>query len=981
MNKLVSVITRTQNRPLFLREAVRSVATQTYPNIELIVINDGGPNCEQLVREESTGHIQQFTYKQIEQQSGRSHAANIGLGSCNGEFIIFLDDDDWFLPEHIEKLVRSIESHPDSLVAYTAIQCVDSEKKKLAIQFKTPFNPILLIASNYIPIHAALFSKKLLQLGCRIDESLEVYEDWDFWIQASMLTHFLFVDGFSAIYRISDDSGFGVNADSQMAYNSSLILFNKWLPCLPQDKLSDLMRCVQKNFVNEQLLQNKDQDITNKDLAITHKDQEISNLDVEIIHKDQKISNLDVEITHKDQEISNLNLEISNLNLETSNLNQQINTLSEISHQLQTSTSWRVTKPLRYFGHQVKRIQYIYATTSNILTLGGGFIASANKTLYILRKEGLQGLKHRLASMKHKTTAGITYKNDYEKWVHLYDTLNDDDRARINSRIKKMPNTPLISIIMPLYDPPIEFLDAAIWSVRNQLYSNWELCIADDASKNTKVHELLQHHAKEDERIKIVFRKENGHISKASNSSLDLATGEFVALMDNDDTLSEHALFWVAETINQNPHAALIYSDEDKLSEQDGSRIDPYFKCEWNQELFLGHNLITHLGVYKTSIVKDLGGFRVGFEGAQDYDLAARFIEKIKPEQIHHIPRILYHWRILPGSTAKNIDAKPYAAIASEKALNEHLVRSHIKGHVSSLNFGHRIQFDLPEKPPLVSIIIPTRNGLDYVRTCVTSIFSLTTYPKFEIILVDNGSDDNLCLSYFSQLEEDYSNFRIIRDNSPFNYSALNNLAAKSAKGEVIALLNNDIEVISPDWLEEMVSIALQPGVGAVGAKLLYPDNTLQHAGVILGIGGWAGHAHKGLPASSLGYVARAALMQNFSAVTGACLVISREKFFEVGALNETDLAVACNDVDLCLKLKSKGYRNIWTPFATLYHHESATRGYEDTDEKRNRFMKEVSYMNKEWEDILHNDPAYNPNLTLSHEDFSLSWPPRVDSI
>ena len=286
-----------------------------------------------------------------------------------------------------------------------------------------------------------------------------------------------------------------------------------------------------------------------------------------------------------------------------------------------------------------------------------------------------------------------------------------------------MPHRPKISVIMPVYDPPLQFLDEAIGSVRKQLYSDWELCIADDASKNAAVRDLLKRHAAEDTRIKVVFRAENGHISRASNSALALATGEFIALFDNDDLLPEHALFCVAETIIANPNVGIIYSDEDKLSES-GIRVDPYFKCDWNPELFLGHNLLSHLGVYRTDIVKAIGGFRYGFEGSQDYDLAARFIEQITPEQIIHIPRVLYHWRMLSGSTAMSIGGKPYALTASEKALNEHLVRRNIKGRVEALPIGlHRLRFSLPDNPPLVSIIIPTRNAVDLVRTCVTSIY------------------------------------------------------------------------------------------------------------------------------------------------------------------------------------------------------------------------------------------------------------------
>ena len=334
---------------------------------------------------------------------------------------------------------------------------------------------------------------------------------------------------------------------------------------------------------------------------------------------------------------------------------------------------------ITYFTHLVKH--------------GGGVKSTLQKAVAAYRREGISGIRHHLRTngagliVIQLEDGQLVNRNDYAEWVRRYDTLNDRAREQIRASIEAMQHRPKISVVMPVYDPPLQFLDEAIWSVRKQLYSNWELCIADDASKNAAVRDLLKRHAAEDARIRVVFRAENGHISRASNSALALATGEFIALFDHDDLLPEHALFCVAETILANPNAGIIYSDEDKISES-GIRIDPYFKCDWNPELFLGHNLLSHLGVYRTDIVKAIGGFRAGYEGSQDYDLAARCIEHISPEQIVHIPRVLYHWRILPGSTAMSIGEKPYALIASEKALNEHLFRRNVKGAVEALPIG-----------------------------------------------------------------------------------------------------------------------------------------------------------------------------------------------------------------------------------------------------------------------------------------------------
>ncbi|WP_244917666.1 glycosyltransferase family 2 protein [Pseudacidovorax intermedius] len=528
---------------------------------------------------------------------------------------------------------------------------------------------------------------------------------------------------------------------------------------------------------------------------------------------------------------------------------------------------------------------------------------------------------------------------------------------------------------MPCYNPDPQFLRAAIASVQAQLYGRWQLCIADDASPAPEVRQVLEACQAEDPRIQVVFRPKNGHISAASNSALDLVQGEWIALMDHDDLLPEDALLRVAECVRDHPDAQLVYSDEDKVDDQ-GQRSDPYFKPDWNLDLFRSHNMFSHLGVLRTALVREVGGFRQGLEGSQDWDLVLRCVERIAPSQIVHIPRVLYHWRIHVQSTAKSMDAKPYAAVAGERALDEHFQRLGIQAKAEYLGYGYRVRYALPSPPPLVTLIIPTRNALALVRQCIESIQKRTEYPNWEIILVDNGSDDPAALAYFERLAQQ-PNIRVLRDDRPFNYSALNNQAVALARGELVALVNNDIEVMSPGWLSEMVSLAMQPGVGAVGARLWYPDMTLQHGGVILGPGGCAVHAHKALPRGLNGYAGRAALVQSFSAVTAACLVVRKSLYEQVGGLDEVNLTVAFNDVDFCLRLREAGYRNVWTPYAELLHHESATRGEDVAPEKRERFERELAFMQQRWGALIDHDPAYSPNLTLLLEDFSLAWPPR----
>ncbi|PIU40428.1 MAG: glycosyl transferase family 2 [Candidatus Omnitrophica bacterium CG07_land_8_20_14_0_80_50_8] len=474
--------------------------------------------------------------------------------------------------------------------------------------------------------------------------------------------------------------------------------------------------------------------------------------------------------------------------------------------------------------------------------------------------------------------------------------------------MESFSHQPLISVVLPTYNPKPEWLIEAIESVRSQIYPRWELCIVDDASTDPAIQPILKGYSRADARIKVIFRQQNGHICVASNSALEVATGEFIALLDHDDRLAEHALFWVADAINRCPTAGLIYSDEDKISVSD-QRMDPFFKCDWNYDLFLSCNFICHLGVYRSSLVREIGGFRSGFEGTQDYDLAFRCVEKLKKQNIVHIP---------------------------------------------------------------------TRNGLHLLRPCVASIFEKTDYPNYEILIIDNGSDDPETITYFNSIRKN-ERIRVLRDDREFNYSSLNNNGVQEFHGELVGLINNDIEVISSDWLSEMVSIALQPGVGAVGTKTWYPNGTLQQGGIILGISGVPSYVFRGFSKSRLESFWRGTFTQTLSAVAGSCLIIRKAVFTEIGGLDEENLKVAFNDIDFCLRIREAGYRNVYTPHTELYHHESATRGLEDTPEKQARASKEALYLRNRWGDHLLNDPAYNPNLTLDRDDFSYAWPPRLN--
>ncbi|HEY3663920.1 MAG TPA: glycosyltransferase family 2 protein [Chthoniobacterales bacterium] len=564
----------------------------------------------------------------------------------------------------------------------------------------------------------------------------------------------------------------------------------------------------------------------------------------------------------------------------------------------------------------------------------------------------------------------------YQEWLKRFATI---DPVGLRRELRQIKEQPLVSVLVPVYNPNLDLLDAAIASVRDQIYERWELCLADDASDDPSVRPRLEQAAASEPRIKLTFREQNGHIAACTNSALQLATGSWCALLDQDDLLTEDALAQFALELDRHPDAGLIYSDEDKIDEA-GTRSSPYFKSDWNPELFLGQNFVNHLGLYRTDLVRQVGGFRKGFEGSQDYDLVLRCVEQLEPRQIRHIPRVLYHWRMVTGSVAAAPDAKPYAREAARRAISEHLERRGIVGKVEASpgnSEAHRVVYSLGDNLPRVSIIVPFRDRVELLQRCLESIRAHTEYPDYEFVLVDNASQEKNTLDFLKDLEH-RGETRVLQDDGPFNFSRLTNRGAAAATGQILLFLNNDIEATEPDWLREMVSHAARPEVGAVGARLWFLDGTVQHGGVILGLGGVAGHAFPHLKRGRGGYFSRAQLQQNISAVTGACLAVRKELFEKIGPFDETNLSISFNDIDFCLRLSAAGYRNVWTPFANLIHAESASRGHQPTKKEQTHFVKEATFMQRKWGFELLHDPSYNPNLSLNLPGFELAVPPRV---
>lgn len=591
---------------------------------------------------------------------------------------------------------------------------------------------------------------------------------------------------------------------------------------------------------------------------------------------------------------------------------------------------------------------------------------------------GLRGVGDALYQA-YSRQPSVSFSAPYQTWLDLYDqhSSNAMRRAKTKSESLVREGAPKFSVLMPVYNTPEVWLRKAIESVVGQAYPHWELCIANDASPAPHVRRVLDEYARRDERIKVVHRPQNGHISASSNTAAEAATGEWLVLLDHDDELHRLALLELADGIDRNPQWRVVFTDEDKIDGK-GRRYDPYMKSDWNYDLFLSHNCISHMGAYRTDLFREIGGFRLGLEGSQDWDLALRAIESIGHEQVGHIAKVLYHWRAIEGSTALAPQEKDYAHDAGLRAIAEHLGRlgkgATAEG-IPGLRGNYRVVYPVPTPAPLVSIIIPTRDGAELLRACIDSVVERTTYPDYEIIVMDNQSSDEATLAYFEQLGL-AGQARVIPFDEPFNYARINNAAVRAARGRVLCFLNNDITVITPAWLEEMVGHACRPGVGAVGAMLYYPNETIQHAGVMVGVHGVAAHVYSGHGRGYPGHMGRARLAQTVSAVTAACMVVDKANFESIDGF-DPELKVAFNDVDLCLRLDRHGLRNVWTPFAELYHHESASRGLEDSPEKLARFHGEVKYMVDRWGDRLRADPYYSPNFTLDEEPCQLAFPPR----
>lgn len=589
------------------------------------------------------------------------------------------------------------------------------------------------------------------------------------------------------------------------------------------------------------------------------------------------------------------------------------------------------------------------------------------------RKKGMSYLKThgaRALAVKafHKLTTVKERPVDYQKWLpkHLPSSAELE-----RQRKTKFSLTPKISIVVPLYKTDREYLRQLIESVQAQTYSNWELCLSDGSGANSPLEQVLKEYQEKDSRIRVISSEKPLQISQNTNAAMGISTGDFVAFADHDDVLTANALFEYVKAYNENPKLEVFYSDEDKMTMDGNKFFQPHFKPDFNLDLLCSVNYICHLFMAKKSLIEKVGMLRPEYDGAQDYDFIFRCVEAT--DQICHVPKILYHWRSHEQSTSENPESKRYAFDAGQRAVQAHYDRIGVKAEVLQGEYLglYRTKF-IRDYDPLISIIIPNKDHIEDLRRCMNSIEEKSTYQNYEYIIVENNSTQKETFEYYQKLEKEDPKAHVLYWDGPFNYSAINNFGAKEAKGEYLLLLNNDTEIINPDCLEELLGYCMRDDVGIVGARLYYEDDTIQHAGVVLGFGGIAGHCFVQQPRTSTGYCHRIICAQDYSAVTAACMMVKKEIFDAVGGLSE-DLQVAFNDIDFCIKVRDYGKLVVYNPYAELYHYESKSRGLEDTPEKIARFNKEIATLEQHWPDIFRKpDPYYNPNLTLDSQDFSL---------
>ncbi|GAB6041086.1 hypothetical protein JCM17961_17600 [Endothiovibrio diazotrophicus] len=1001
----MSVIVRTKDRPQLLALALDSVVAQSHRPIELVVVNDGGEEVAELL-ESRLEALDGLRYVAHDAPHGRSAAANAGLQLATGDLLLFLDDDDEIDADHLAALVAALRANPGVAAAYAGVRLVADDGESLG-ELNRPFSYPRLVKGNYIPIHGVLFSRSLLDQGVRFDESLAVYEDWDFWLQVAQHTALFHVDRISASYRQGGGSGVGLGCSAADLHRHRARVLEKWLGHWSGEVIDlafeDADREAREHVdglerVNGDLARIRgeleqrcaDHSAHISDLSTHLKNTEKAreagverfrslaqaaaergrSLTAECLRQMHESARRGALIegyrqrvaeevawrreseAELQRQLAESDAAIAGLRGEMARLETQIGALSGVLEAMRRSTSWRVSAPLRWVrrllsGSPVGPVEYTTTAVSEAVEAEPPAPASAAAPpAPPVIEEPMVGPP----------------QIDYPHWNRLFDTLDGVDLEVIRRRIDGYEYRPLISVLMPTYNSPERFLRQAIDSVRQQIYPHWELCIADDASTSPRVRAVLEEAVAADSRIKVCFREENGPICAASNRALALAEGEFVALLDHDDELPSHALYCVVEELHKHRDAQVIYSDEDKIDEE-GRRSSPCFKPDWSPDLLLSHNMISRFGVYRTATVHAVGGFREGYQGAQDWDLALRVVEQAGDRQVRHLRRVLYHRRSVPGSTAGDLgtEAKPHAATSARRAIQDHLERRGVAARAEDsplLPGTPRVRYSLPAQAGAISLIYLVEEG------------DAGWQGRLERLLEGlDGVSPEVVVAGVEGIPGDAARVAVGRGTSPAQ--TLNRAVAR-ASGELLCFLSSRLEPLDGEWLTELASHAARPELGAVGARLLAADGRLRHAGTVFGIGDGVGYPHAGFSADHSGYCDRAMLIQNFLAVSGECLAVRRSAFEEVDGFDESEVSHCLHFVELCLRLVDRGYRNLWTPFAQL-------RAVVEVElEGGAQRADEIERLRARWSGPFRYDPYSHPAVILGGESPGLSWSPGV---
>jgi glycosyltransferase involved in cell wall biosynthesis len=1011
---LVSIIIPCYNHGQFIQEALDSVQQNNSDDFyEIIIVNDGSSDEGTILK---LNDLREKGYRVIDQDNkGLSAARNTGIEKANGKYILPLDSDNKIDPQYYRKALSIFESNQGIGVVYSDKQLFGENERSVEVG---PFDLQKLLPGNYIDACAVFRKECWIQIN-GYDEKIPggYYEDWEFWLSiAKNNWRFEYLNETLFSYRVSPVSLNTRALDPKSREETIRYIIEKHADLYNQNyikvvsALHGIIAHWEQNFNSEvlhikSLLQNKENEI--REFYHNERQDLVKGFEAHI-------QNLQAEF-----KIANNNLQNENQSLSL-NIQQQLKILAEFELQVVELKSLRLhlEKKLssseeenhhyrelnRMFSSMVQsleariesmestktwRIRNAYHKARRILRISGGGkkVAVGNffkKIVFFVSRNGRK-LVRKVLKLTFKKLylwledlpVRIIYGNSdvlnpafesspYDIW-RLKNVPGEKELLGFKKKIEQFKYKPLVSILLPVYNPPIEYFRNCLDSVLGQVYENIEVCIADDCSSDPKVKEVISEYLKKDYRFKVVYRNTNGHISASSNTAFDMSNGEFCLLLDHDDMLTQDCVFRVVEALNENKDHDLIYSDEDKVDEM-GRFTDPYFKPQWAPESFLTRNYIGHIVCIRRSLMEKAGKFRLGYEGSQDYDLLLRVTELTN--KIYHLPFVLYHWRMHAASTSSVEEAKPYAYIAGKKAIKEALVRRNEKGEVSMLAGykGYSVRYEIKSEDK-VSIIIPTKDNTEILKQCLDSIYQKSTYRNFEIIVVSNNSKDASLFKLLRDYESANKNFIWFEYNIPFNFSSLMNEANKKVTGEYLILLNNDTEVITPDWIEGMLEQCQRKEIGTVGVKLLYPNEHIQHAGVTIGLGGVAGHIFTGMHKDSPGYFYYIHSVTNYSAVTAACLMCRKDVFDEVNGFTE-EFSVEYNDTDFCLKVLSAGYRNVYLPHVELYHHESLTRGHPfTTKEGYDRHIREVNLFTTKWAVFIEDDPYYSPHLSRTAAD------------